>query len=333
MLAILQEIFLYRYAFGACGDAKAGLPKNHCEGFFMVMNQEGGLPVSNVAQSEIGAVQSLWRYPVKSMMGEALSIAQVNAHGVHGDRVYAIVDGIDGKVATAKNPHKWPNLFAFHATFLHPSAEQEQVSPVRITLPDGRTLTSEQGDLTQILSQALHREVTLAVTQGGRVVGSQSGMPASWTAQSEEYWPDIEGREKRDTLTDFSLPPGTFFDGAMVHLLTTGTLARLQEVYPEGRFEVPRFRPNLAVETKGKQKGFLENDWIGQTLGIGEKVRLKITSPCGRCVMTTLAQGDLPKDPGILRAAIQYNQGNVGVYATVVQGGSMRCGDKVRLEA
>jgi len=102
MLAILQEIFLYRYAFGACGDAKAGLPENHCEGFFMVMNQEGGLPVSNVAQSEIGAVQSLWRYPVKSMMGEALSIAQVNAHGVHGDRVYAIVDGIDGKVATAK---------------------------------------------------------------------------------------------------------------------------------------------------------------------------------------------------------------------------------------
>jgi len=71
----------------------------------MVVNQEGGVSVSNVSQSEIGAVQSLWRYPVKSMMGEALSIVQVNAHGFQGDRVYAIVDGVDGKVATAKNPH------------------------------------------------------------------------------------------------------------------------------------------------------------------------------------------------------------------------------------
>ncbi len=288
--------------------------------------------MSNASESVVGTVQSLWRYPVKSMMGESLSVALVHAHGLQGDRVYAIVDGADGKVGTAKNPQKWPNLFAFHATFLHPSAEQTQVSPVRITLPDGRTVTSEQGDLTQVLSQTLHREVTLAVTQGGRVSGVQSVMPDSWAAQSEEYWPDIEGRDKRDTVTDFSLPAGTFFDGAMVHLLTTATLARLREVYPEGRFDVPRFRPNLVVETEGKQKGFVENGWIGQTLSIGKEVRLKITSSCGRCVMTTLAQGDLPKDPGILRTAVQHNQGHVGVYAAVVQGGTIRCGERIRLE-
>jgi len=288
--------------------------------------------VSNPSESEIGAVQSLWRYPVKSMMGEALSLAQVNAHGLHGDRVYAIVDGADGKVATAKNPHKWPNLFAFHATFLNPSAEQTQVSSVRITLPDGRTVTSEQGDLNQVLSQALNRTVTLAVTMRGRVSGVQSGMPASWTAKAEEYWPDIEGLDQRDTVTNFSLPPGTFFDGAMVHLVTTATLTRLQKMYPEGRFDVQRFRPNLVVETEGEQRGFVENGWIGQTLSIGEEVQLKITGFSGRCVMTTLAQRDLPKDPGILRAAIQHNQGHVGVYAAVVRGGTIRCGERIRLE-
>jgi MOSC domain-containing protein YiiM len=48
--------------------------------------------------------------------------------------------------------------------------------------------------------------------------------------------------------------------------------------------------------------------------------------------MTTLAQGDLPKDPGILRAAAQHNQVHVGVYASVLHGGEIRRGDSVRLE-
>jgi uncharacterized protein YcbX len=59
---------------------------------------------------------------------------------------------------------------------------------------------------------------------------------------------------------------------------------------------------------------------------------LNITAPCGRCVMTTLAQGDLPRDPGILRTAVQQNQANVGVYAAVAQGGIIRRGDAVRIE-
>lgn len=156
-------------------------------------------------------------------------------------------------------------------------------------------------------------------------------MPASRAAQSEEYWPHIEGREKRDTVTDFSLPAGTFFDAAMVHLLTTATLNRLRDAYPEGRFEVPRFRPNLVVESGWDEQGFIEQNWIGHTLDIGDEVRLKITSSCGRCVMTTLAQGDLPKDTGILRTAVQHNHGNVGVYASVAQGGTIRSGDPVRM--
>ncbi|MDH3504299.1 MAG: MOSC domain-containing protein [Nitrospirota bacterium] len=287
--------------------------------------------MSDVPQSEIGMVQFLWRYPVKSMRGETLSFAQVNAYGLVGDRVYAILDGADGKVATAKNPKKWPNFFAFQASLMEPVSDNEMVPRVRITFPDGTMVISEQKDLSQVLSKALNREVTLAVTEGGRVTGVQSTMPASWVAQSEEYWPDIEGRDKRDTVTDFSLPTGTFFDGAMVHLLTTATLNRLRDAYPEGLFDAPRFRPNLVVEPGGDEQGFIENDWIGHTLDIGEQVRLKITGSCGRCVMTTLAQGDLPKDTGILRTAVQYNHGNVGVYASVAQGGTIRCGDRVRL--
>ena len=193
-------------------------------------------------------------------------------------------------------------------------------------------MTSEQSDLNQVLSKALNHEVTLAAAEHGHVAGVQSSVPPSWTASAEEYWPDIDGLDYRDTVTEFALPAGTFFDGATLHLLTTATLNQLREFYPQGRFEVRRFRPNIVVESLASEKSFAENAWIGHTLALGDEVRLRITGPCPRCVMTTLPQGDLPKDSGILRSAVQLNQANVGVYASVVRGGTIRSGDRVRLE-
>ena len=266
-----------------------------------------------------GSVVSLWRYPVKSMMGEELNATEMTDRGLVGDRAYAILDRSDGKAATAKNPRKWPDLFCFRATFVDPPRSAARAPAVRITLPDGATVASDQGDVDQTLSKALHRDVTL-------------GAAASGAVNSEEYWPDMEGLDHRDTVTDFTLPEGTFFDCATVHVLTTATLDCLRELYPQGRFEVRRFRPNIVVQIDPGEKGFAENAWVGRTLSIGTAVRLNITGPCGRCVMTTLAQGDLPRDPGILRAAAQHNHVNVGVYAAVLQGGAIRRGDPIRVE-
>jgi uncharacterized protein YcbX len=107
---------------------------------------------------------------------------------------------------------------------------------------------------------------------------------------------------------------------------------RLWELYPQERFEVRRFRPNIVVEPTSGAKNFLENGWIGHTCIIGDEIRMRVTDPCPRCVMTTLPQGDLPKDPGILRTAAQHNQAIVGVYADVLRGGTIRRGDPVRIE-
>jgi uncharacterized protein YcbX len=276
--------------------------------------------MSNASQTDVGAVVALWRYPVKSMGGEELTSSEVNERGLLGDRAYAVVDSADGKAATAKNPRKWPHLIDFRAAFTEPTPAGSKVPPVRITLPDGTTISSEQGNLNELLSKALNRDVTLRAAPHGAV-------------HAEEYWPDMEGLDHRDTVTDFTLPEGTFFDCAMVHLVTTGTFDRLREHYPQGRFEARRFRPNIVLQSSPSQKGFPENTWIGRTVTIGDEVRLSITGPCGRCVMTTLAQAELPKDPGILRAAVQQNQGNVGVYAAVVRGGTIRRGDRARLSA
>jgi uncharacterized protein YcbX len=272
------------------------------------------------AHVEGGSVVALWRYPVKSMMGEELNAAEVTERGIVGDRRFAVVDASTGKVAGAKNPRKWGNFFDFRAAYVESPKTGSKLPAVRLTLPDGTVATSEQPDLSRVLSNALGREVAFAETRQG---GESSG------AQAEEYWPDMEGLEHRDTVTEWDLPTGTFFDLAVVHLLTTATIERLRTLYPEGRFEVRRFRPNIVVATGPDEQGFVENDWVGHTIAIGDEVRLRITGPCPRCVMTTLPQGDLPKDAGILRTAAQHNQANVGVYADVIAGGTTRRGDPV----
>lgn len=283
-------------------------------------------------QSALGSIISLWRYPVKSMMGEELNAAEVTKDGLLGDRAYALVDTSDGKVASAKNPRKWPQLFDFRAALADAPRTAVKVPPVHITLPDGTVVNSEQSDLSQILSKVVEREVTLHAIAQSHQDTVESASPNLRMATAEEYWLDIEGLDHRDTVTDFGLPEGSFFDCASVHLLTTATLDRLRVLYPQGRFEVRRFRPNIVVETASGENDFVENAWIGQVLAIGDAVRLSITGPCPRCVMTTLPQGDLPRDAGILRTAAQHNRANVGVYASVLQGGKVRRGDSVRLE-
>ena len=268
-----------------------------------------------------GSVAALWRYPVKSMLGEELNDAEVTERGLLGDRQFAVLDAATGKVAGAKNPRKWGNFLDFRAAYVEPPQPGLELPEVRLTLPDGTTVTSGQPGLPQILSGVLGRQVALAEA---RQAGESGGT-------AEEYWPDVEGLDLRDTVTDFDLPAGTFFDCALVHLLTTATIDRLRALYPHGRFEARRFRPNIVVATGTDEQGFTEDDWIGHAVAIGGRVRLQVTGACARCVMTTLPQGDLPKDSGILRTAAKHNHVNVGVYADVITGGPIRRGDPVTL--
>jgi uncharacterized protein YcbX len=273
-------------------------------------------------QVQAGSVVALWRYPVKSMMGEELNCSDVTDRGLLGDRQFAVVDRSTGKVGGAKNPRKWGNFFDFRAAYAEPPQTGARISPVRITLPDGTVVTSDQADLEQILSRVFGRDVAFEEARPDN---------HSSAATAEEYWPDMPGLDYRDTVTDFEMPAGTFFDIAVVHLLTTATINHLRALYPEGRSEARRFRPNVVVSTAPEDRGFAENDWIGRTVAIGGNVRLAITQPCPRCVMITLPQGDLPKDSGILRTAAQHNAVNAGVYASVVSGGTIHRGDPVTL--
>jgi uncharacterized protein YcbX len=272
-----------------------------------------------MAAPKVGVIASLYRYPVKSMIGEELNSTHVGLKGFQGDRVFALADVETGKIASAKNPSKWPTLFKFRAAFAAP-LNGDHLPPARITFPDGNSASTADQNIAMQLSSNLGKPVRLL-----------SRAPAAGTL--EEYWPDIDGLARRDVVTDEAMPAETFFDLGMIHLLTTATLDSFRALYPEGRFESRRFRPNLVIQTETGVAGFPENDWDEKILAIGHNVKIKITGPCGRCVMTTLPQGDLPRDTGILKTAAKHNQARVGAYAGVLQGGIIHAGDPVQIES
>jgi hypothetical protein len=290
----------------------------------------------------VGSVDGLWRFPVKSMSGERLEQAEITARGLVGDRAYALIDLETGKVASAKSVRLFPDLLGCRAAFVEPPRAGREMPPVRIVLTDDTSVTSDSVDVDHVLSTFFRRDLTLA-----------RSAPDDFTI--DQYHPDVEDADPaghRDTVVEQKLgsaffaqagipspvPVGSFFDLFPFSLLTTSTLEKLNELRPQSRFDVRRFRMNVIVHTEGA--GFVENEWIGRRVAIGDTVRLKVVLPDPRCVMTTLAQDDLPAETDILRTLTRHNSLQVagagqfpcaGVYAMVEAPGIIRIGDRALL--
>ncbi len=296
-----------------------------------------------MASSEVvGSVGGLWRFPVKSMRGERLEQAELTERGLVGDRAYALIDADTGKVVSAKSVRLFPDLLGCRAAFVEPPQSGRELPPVRIALPDGTSVTSDSSDVDRVLSAYFRRDVTLA-----------RAAPDDFTI--DMYHPDIEDVDPaghRDTVVeqklgsaffaeaglDSPVPVGSFFDLFPMTVLTTSTLEQLSQLRPESRFDQRRFRMNVIVGTN--EAGFIENAWIGHELTLGDAVRLNVALPDPRCVMTTLAQDELPRDTDVLRTLVRHNKLQVGdagqfpcagVYAVVGAPGTMRTGDPVAL--
>ncbi len=258
-----------------------------------------------------------------------------------GDRAYAIVESQTGKVMSGKTPRLGTQLLRCRAAFVEAPGSGAERPSVRITLPDGTSVLSDAPDADATLSGFFGSQVTL-----------QRSAPENFTI--DQHHPDVEDLDPaghRDTVVEQKLgatffaqagmpspvPVGSFLDLFPVSVLTTSTLAQLQTFRPESRFDQLRFRMNLVVDTP--EQGLVENGWIGRSLQIGDTVRLTVLLPDPRCVMTTLEQGDLPKDNEILRTLVQHNRLDVagglypcaGVYAIVETPGTTRAGDRVSL--
>lgn len=291
-----------------------------------------------------GRVVEIHRFPVKSMQGERLDAADLDERGVAGDRAYAVVDAADGSVASAKRPRRWGRLLEARARFVEPPTTDGPVPPVRIELPDGTEVRSDDAAVHATLSRYLGREVTLSSEP---VPGQQFHevwpddvepiAPDSFIADTDVGAPDEGGASRMSAIGVAGLaPPGRFVDLTPLHVLTTSTLAAIAALEPDAVVDVRRYRPNVLVDVP-ESTGFLENDWAGRTLHSGD-VAIRGIIPTMRCVMTTLAQGDLDEERSLLRALARANKIEIrglgawacaGLYASVDAGGRLAVGDEV----
>jgi uncharacterized protein YcbX len=272
-------------------------------------------------------VQRLYRYPVKSMLGELLDEVAVDEKGLAGDRAFAVVDAEQGTVASAKLPRRWARLLHLRATYVEPPALGEPPPPIVITFPDGSTLRSDDEGIDDALSAALGSPVRL-------VSGVQDHtMPY----QATDADGTISDDERAGTIGRLG-PSDRFFDLSALHLLTTSTLEHLRQLEPAADFDERRFRPNLVLDPG--RPGFVENDWVGKVLDL-DGLRIVVVRRAGRCVMPTLAQGGLATDRLTLKAIARFNRVEssptvgptpcAGVYATVEGRGVLRVGDALEL--
>jgi MOSC domain-containing protein len=281
----------------------------------------------------IGFVQELWRYPVKSMQGERLSTALLTERGLLGDRAYAIVDQVTGYVASAKHPRKWRALLQCQARYAETPQPSRPLPPIWIILPNGEQISSAHPHIHQILSDVLGHPVLLVADPSEPRLRETDRTPLD-----VETTVDVVREEQLGLAT----PAATFLDVAPLHILTTATLQYLQTLHPSGLFHVRRFRPNLVITGEPTTPTCLEQTWLNQLLSIGNNVQLWAIDPAPRCVVTTLAQADLPSDPEILRTLARNTSstsitlapgtafaGVVGIYAQVVQTGSIVSGDTI----
>jgi uncharacterized protein len=263
-------------------------------------------------------VESLRRYPVKSMLGETVNSMFVDERGAEGDRRLALVDTVTGHVASAKQARLWRGLLKCTA-----NGNTGQVS---IGLPDGTKVAADDPGVDELLSRLLGRPVRL-ISQ--RPDGATLERPDPEKLLELGVDAEVAGRI---LVIGQATPGDSFTDDAPLHAITTATLERIG-------VEALRYRPNLVIATPTGYPPYAENDWVGRELAVGE-ARLRVLAPTSRCVVPTLEHGPLPRAPHALRTPAAENrlqaggsgtQPCAGAYLEVVAEGVMLVGDRVIL--
>ncbi len=252
----------------------------------------------------------LWRYPVKSFQGEMLDASLVEGDGLQFDRAFGVIDRATGRILTARrNP-----------SLLYGRAQVSSVGEITVSIPE-QTETSEGArefiglspGLDAALSAWLDGDVALMAAKDHPIVSAENFDDAL---------------DETGPVHDWQLPEGRFVDSAPLLLITTATLESAVGIYPGGRWDVRRFRPNLVVDAQGMS--WLEDGWQNLVVRVGE-VELSVRRPCTRCTIVTRAQPGIPADTDIFRSLAHEHGATFGVLCDVRKSGTVRVGDELEL--
>ena len=284
-------------------------------------------------------ITDIFRYPVKSMKGHALSSALMTKRGIPGDRAWALKDEERGGIKGGK---RFPQLLSMTPVFASEPNEQNISPNVSVTLANGQVVTSSDADINAVLSEAVGSPVSLWPILPEDQLEHYLRPPMDENVDVEAYYREIFARNPDEPLPDVSLfpeevlkyesPPGSYFDAFPILVMSKASLIHLNEVAAaaggQSNFDVRRFRPNILLDIDAS--GFPENQWMGRRAKIGSAV-IKFEMPCPRCVITTHGFEDLPKDPKIMRHLVKENGGNLGAYVSIETPGTFAQGDVIEL--
>ncbi len=244
---------------------------------------------------EIGQIEALYRYPVKSMAGERLEVADLGWHGIEGDRRLAFRRIDDRTGMPWLTASRLPDLLRYVP--LRQQTDQEDLDealPTNIRTPEGKVLT---------------------------ICGKDAGKDLAKEV-SRRYGAPVELMQLHHGI----------FDDATISVIASETVnevSRLAGVNPDVR----RFRPNILVRL-AQPAAFQEEDWIGSVLTFGEDEdapAIAVTMPDIRCAMVNYDPDTARPSPEILKAVVRANQNHAGIYATVTRPGILAAGQKVFL--
>jgi hypothetical protein len=244
--------------------------------------------------SVVGTVAEIWRYPVSSLAGEPLPVAEISGSGIRGDRQFGLVDAETGDIAAPDQHHRWRPAARIAARW---SLEGE----LEIAVPGGGWWPALSRDASRAMTA--HMGFSVEIRQLGSI--------------ANERWPPHP---------PLAVPR---YERSAIHLVTSASLAELQRRLPRSLIDVRRFRPNVVVRTTEASR-FPEYRWVGRALKMGS-VLLQIFEPCQRCGFTAIEQDSLPYDPEILRTLVGDNAGSFGVLCAVTNVGVVATGDAAEI--
>jgi len=258
--------------------------------------------------SIVGKVDSLWRYPVKSMRGEELDQAFAGYSGIYGDRLFAFRSSASPKGFPYLTAREQRRLLQYRPHFRYPD---KAARPVNLTEAESMGANPVSADPS---------ELTLDVeTPAGKTLGIDDPALMDMLRADIDQKHQLTLMRSERALTDCR--PVSIFS-----LQSAAQLAQEADTPIDKR----RFRANVYVDLTSAQ-GFAENEFVGRSLRIGPKVIIRILERDARCVMITLDPDSGEKTPAILKKVAQAHEGMAGVYGAVLVEGMLHKGDPVEL--
>ena len=258
--------------------------------------------------SIIGKVDSLWRYPVKSMRGEELDEAFASYSGIYGDRLFAFRSSASPKGFPYFTARQQRKLLQYHPHFRYPN---KAARPINLIEAEGKNANPLLADLAEL--------VVDVETPDGKT------LPIDDPALIEMLRADVDQKHQVTLMQS----QRAMTDCRPVSLFSLQSAQQLAEE-TEAPVDKRRFRTNVYLDLISA-KGFAENELVGRSVRIGSKVVITVLERDSRCAIITLDPDPGEQTPALLKKVAQAHDGMAGVYGAVLVEGMLHKGDPVEV--